>query len=104
MDATEAARRMREEGWSPFVLDVRSRAEADIVSLTCVDMLQPHRQVAQIADVLPRDRDILVHCKSGVRSVAACNTLCELGFSRLYTMEGGIIGWAQHVDPSLPVY
>lgn len=44
IDAVEAARRMREEGWAPFVLDVRSRPEAAIVSLPCVDLLQPHRQ------------------------------------------------------------
>ena len=100
----EAARRMRDDSWQPFVLDVRSRAEAEIVSLPCVDLLQPHRQVAHAAERLPRDRDILVHCKGGVRSKAACHTLAGLGFTRLYTLDGGIIDWAKRIDQSMPIY
>ena len=84
--------------------DVRSKAEAEIVSLPFADMLHPHRQVAHIAASLPRDRDILVHCKAGVRSAAACHTLAGLGFTRLYSMDGGIVQWAKKVDPSMPVY
>jgi adenylyltransferase/sulfurtransferase len=99
----EAARRMS-DGWAPYVLDVRSAAEAQIVSLRCVDRLQPHRQVALIEADLPRDRDILVHCKGGVRSAAACRSLAELGFARLYNLEGGIVAWAREVDASLPTY
>lgn len=101
--AAEAARRMK-DGWTPYVLDVRSRAEADIVSLARVDLLQPHRRVAQVADHLPHDRDLLVYCKSGVRSRAACHTLSGLGFTRLLSMEGGISAWAKEVDTSLPTY
>ena len=95
---------MREELWSPFVLDVRSRAEAEIVSLACVDLQQPHRQVTQVAARLPRDRDILVYCKGGVRSKVACHALAGLGFTRLFTLDGGIIDWAKHVDQSMPTY
>ena len=69
-----------------------------------VDLVQPHRQVAHVADALPKDRDILVHCKAGIRSKAACQTLAGLGFTRLYSMDGGIIKWAKEVDPSMPVY
>ena len=104
VDAVEASRRMTQEGWAPYVLDVRSRAEAEIVSLPMVDRLQPHRQVSHIASQLPTDRDILVHCKGGVRSKAACHTLAGLGFTRLFSMDGGIIQWAKKVDPSMPVY
>jgi len=102
----EVARRKREERWAPYVLDVRSKAEAEIVSLGFVDQLQPHRQVAHIGATLPRDRDILVHCKGGIRSVAACHTLAELGFepSRLYSLEGGILAWAKKIDKSMPIY
>jgi len=104
IDAVESSRRITQDGWRPFVLDVRSKAEAEIVSLPLVDLLQPHRQVAHVASQLPTDRDILVHCKAGVRSRAACHTLAGLGFTRLYSMEGGIIQWAKKVDPTMPVY
>ena len=92
--------------WEPFVLDVRTAQEAAIVSLPFVDLQQPHRQVAHVAAALPRDRDILVHCKAGLRSRIACETLAKLGFlpERLFSMEGGILAWATQLDPSMPLY
>ena len=105
VDVLEARRRMEVEGWRPFVLDVRTRAEAQIVSLPFVDLLQPHRKVLKVAAQLPADgRDILVHCKTGIRSAVACHALASHGLCRLYTLDGGIIGWAQEVDPSMPTY
>jgi len=101
----EANERMQ-GGWEPFVLDVRTAREAEVVSLPRVDAQQPHRQMAGIVETLPRERDILVHCKAGVRSAAACESLVELGLepARLYSLEGGIVRWAKDVDPSLPLY
>ena len=58
----------------------------------------------RVAAQLPLDRDILVHCKSGVRSAFVCHTLAENGFSRLFNLDGGISGWARQVDPSMPLY
>jgi molybdopterin/thiamine biosynthesis adenylyltransferase/rhodanese-related sulfurtransferase len=104
IDVVEAERRMREEGWEPFVLDVRSKAEAAIVSLPFVNLQAAHRGVESIVGALPTDRDILVHCKSGVRSRAACKTLAHLGFARLFSLDGGILGWAKSIDTSLPTY
>ena len=95
---------MREEGWRPFVLDVRTPQEAAIVSLPCAELQWTHRKVAQAVAQLPTDRDILVHCKTGIRSAAACHTLAEHGLSRLTSLDGGIIGWAREIDTSLPTY
>jgi molybdopterin/thiamine biosynthesis adenylyltransferase/rhodanese-related sulfurtransferase len=101
-----AARDRLGTGWKPYVLDVRGASEADIVRLEWADRLQPHSQVADIANELPRDRDILIHCKMGGRSAKACATLAELGFAseRLFNLDGGIVGWAKEVDPTLPTY
>ena len=104
ISVAETSRRMQHDGWAPFVLDVRSKAEAEIVALPFADLLQPHRQVSHVAATLPRDRDILVHCKGGVRSKAACHTLAGLGFTKLFSMDGGIIQWAKSIDPSMPIY
>jgi adenylyltransferase/sulfurtransferase len=118
----EASRRMREEGWTPFTLDVRTRMEAEIVSLPFADLQQPHRTVDRIVSALPPGRDVLVHCKSGVRSAAACHTLAALGVGhgggkslgegaaagaappRLYSLDGGITGWAREIDTTMPTY
>ena len=61
-------------------------------------------KVLRVADQLPADRDVLVHCKSGVRSAAACHALAAHGLSRLYNLDGGILGWARQVDPTMPTY
>ena len=88
------------------MLDVRRQSEAEIVRLNWADRLQPHGEVAAIAGDLPRDRDILVHCKMGGRSAKACTALAELGFApdRLFNLDGGIVDWAKQVDPTLPTY
>jgi adenylyltransferase/sulfurtransferase len=100
---SEAAQKL-EAGWKPFVLDVRRPAEAEIVAFDFTDRLQPHDQIQAIAEELPRDMDILVHCKMGGRSAKACEALAALGFDRLFNLEGGIVGWAQEIDPDMPTY
>jgi adenylyltransferase/sulfurtransferase len=92
-------------GWTPFVLDVRKPHEADIVKLDFADLLRPHEDVvAGSHNDLPQDRDILVHCKLGGRSAKAAQALAVGGFGSVYNMAGGITGWAQQIDTSLPTY
>ncbi|MCB9758970.1 MAG: molybdopterin-synthase adenylyltransferase MoeB [Alphaproteobacteria bacterium] len=105
ISVSEAKARL-DSGWAPYVLDVRRPQEADIVKFDFADRLHPHGQILEIAAELPRDRDILVHCKMGGRSATAIGTLIDAGFApqRLFNLEGGIVGWAQQIDPSLPTY
>lgn len=102
LGATEVAAR-RAAGWRPFVLDVRSEAEWAIVHFDWADARIPHTEVAAHLDRLPRDRDILVHCKVGGRSAQAAKVLVDAGF-RVTNLEGGILGWARDVDPSMETY
>ena len=85
----------KENGWSPFILDVRSEMEYDQARLTTVDLNVDHGQVQTIMNDLPTDRDILVHCKGGIRSEMAIMLLTESGFdsSRLFNLSGGIMAW-----------
>ena len=101
--ATEFAER-RKAGWSPFVLDVRKPHEAQIAALDFADLLHPHERVAEVVDALPRDRDIVIHCKRGGRSAKAAHVLATLGFTRLHNLEGGINAWAAEVDQTIPTY
>ena len=93
-------------GWAPFVLDVRKPHEAEIVALSFANRLEPHETVANIVSELPAEGDILVHCKMGGRSARAIQSLIDAGLdgSRLYNLDGGITGWAQQIDTSLPTY
>jgi molybdopterin/thiamine biosynthesis adenylyltransferase/rhodanese-related sulfurtransferase len=92
------------DGWSPWVLDVRLQTENDIVALPFTDHVVPHRLV-RVRDV-PKNGDVLVYCKGGVRGKKACNALIAQGVSadRLYNLDGGIMSWREDVDPSMPRY
>jgi adenylyltransferase/sulfurtransferase len=93
------------EGWEPFVLDVRKPHEAEIVRLSFADLLRPHEDVlAGNFDGIPKDRPVLVHCKMGGRSAKAAQALVDAGYTDVTNLDGGITGWAQQVDPSLPTY
>jgi len=91
-------------GWRPFVLDVRQPHEAAIVTLPQVDRIHPHDQVTAIVDQLPTDRDIVVFCRSGVRSARAVRDLQRHGLRRLHNLTGGVLAWVSEVDPTLPTY
>jgi sulfur-carrier protein adenylyltransferase/sulfurtransferase len=48
--------------------------------------------------------DIVVHCKSGVRSAKAADFLRQSGFGRVRNLKGGILAWSDKVDPRVPKY
>ena len=47
---------------------------------------------------------MVVHCKSGQRSAKAIQFLREQGFKNLRNLKGGILAWAERIDPSVPKY
>ena len=87
----------RNEGWSPFLLDVRSKKEYEQVRISFTDMQIAHEEVSSVAQSLPKDRDILLLCRSGMRSQMAALLLIDSGFdgNKLFNIDGGIILWSQ---------
>ncbi len=85
----------RAEGWAPYILDVRSLMEYHQAHVVSCDHQVPHESVLSSLDVLPKDNDIVIHCKSGMRSQVAAMILIQAGMngSKLYNLEGGIIAW-----------
>lgn len=57
----------------------------------------------RIAD-LPRDRDIIVHCHRGSRSLRVAAFLRSQGLERVVSLAGGIDAWSREVDPDVPRY
>jgi adenylyltransferase/sulfurtransferase len=53
---------------------------------------------------LDSSREIVVHCKSGMRSAKAVDFLRKSGFKHATNLTGGILAWADRIDPSLPKY
>jgi len=53
---------------------------------------------------IPRDRPVVLLCRSGSRSARALIMLTLHGFTTLLNLEGGILAWAHEVDKSLPQF
>jgi rhodanese-related sulfurtransferase len=54
---------------------------------------------------LPQDRDIVLLCHAGIRSMQALQLLRDhAGLTRLKSLYHGIDAWSAHVDPSIPRY
>jgi molybdopterin/thiamine biosynthesis adenylyltransferase/rhodanese-related sulfurtransferase len=84
------------------LIDVREKHEYDFVNLGAE--LIPLNTVLDNVEKFSRDKQVIVHCKGGVRSAKAIQALEEKGFNNLYNLKGGIVAYAKEVDESLPVY
>jgi adenylyltransferase/sulfurtransferase len=93
----------RAGGWAPFILDVRSEGEYAQVRIADVNLHVPHPEVLSVLDELPRDTDILLHCKGGMRSQLAANALVAAGWDadRLFNLQGGIMAWSSEAPQDL---
>lgn len=94
-----------EKGENLHILDVREPVEWDISNLSHLGaVLIPQGQVLERMGELDTAAEIVVQCRSGVRSANIILQLKKHGFRKLLNLEGGINRWAAEVDPSLPRY
>jgi sulfur-carrier protein adenylyltransferase/sulfurtransferase len=87
-----------------FVLDVREPHEYQIVNLGAplIPVGDVARRAVELAD--KKNSEIVIHCKSGARSQRAAIALKEAGFTNVSNLTGGILAWADKIDPSMPKY
>ena len=90
-------------GDAPFVLDVRNPEEYEIARIEGTTLI-PLPELPMRLDELDPSRPIVVHCKSGARSARAVSLLKESGFTNVKNLSGGILAWADEVDPTLVKY
>lgn len=86
-----------------FVLDVREPHEYDIARLDGTTLI-PLGQLPSRVNELNTADDIVVHCKSGMRSAKAVGFLQKAGFQKVKNLKGGILAWSDQIDPSVPKY
>lgn len=83
-----------------FLLDVREPHEREICTIG--GELIPKATVSSQIAKIPRDKDVIVYCRSGGRSQAVAQELKTLhGFTRVLNLAGGMLRWADDVDPSV---
>jgi adenylyltransferase/sulfurtransferase len=86
-----------------FILDVRNPEEYQICRIPGSTLL-PLPELPHRFRELDRAREIVVHCKSGMRSLKAQQFLRQQGFQKIKNLKGGILAWADKIDPSVPKY
>ncbi|WP_239097037.1 adenylyltransferase/sulfurtransferase MoeZ [Asanoa ferruginea] len=108
VDSTITARELKEwqdAGKDFFLVDVREPAEFEIVRIPGSTLI-PKGDIlnGEALAQLPQDRQIVLHCKSGVRSAEALAAVKAAGFKDAVHLQGGVLSWIKQIDPSLPAY
>jgi len=98
----EELKRRLDAGEDLFVLDVREPHEYQICNIS--GHLIPLGDLPNRVHELDSSREIVAHCRSGVRSAKAVTFLQQAGFKKVHNLAGGILAWADRVDPRMPKY
>jgi len=92
-------------GDSLVLVDVRELDERDIADLPEVGQLR-----IPVGDFLDRlaeldpEKELVLYCRSGSRSGWAARHLVARGYSKIWNLKGGLLGWKHEVDPSIQAY
>ena len=96
----------REEGIRDFVLiDVREPNEYDINRIPGAVLIPKGEFLNGSAlEKLPSDKQVVMHCKTGVRSAETLAIVKGAGYADVHRVGGGVVAWVNQIDPSQPSY
>lgn len=84
------------------LIDIREEHEIDICEIG-----GEHIAMGDVMDNLnkiSKDKQVIIHCRSGARSASICMALENNGYNNVYNLKGGIIAWINEIDNSLTKY
>ena len=92
-------------GEAVALLDVREPQEFELCRIPGSRLVPLGELPAHLSE-LDSSKELVVHCRTGVRSAKAIEMLAQAGFARarMFNLEGGIDAWARDVDPTMPRY
>lgn len=94
---------LKDQGADFQLIDVRENYEHDICEMG--GELIPVGDIPANVDRISRDKQVVVHCRSGARSANVINFLeSNYNFENLYNLTGGILAWADEIDPNMEKY
>ena len=103
ISAADLKRRL-EEGDDIQLIDVRQPEEYAVAKIEGAKLIPLGELMNRINELNPT-REIVIHCKTGVRSARAVEFLIQRGFTgSLKNLKGGITAWSNEVDPTVPKY
>jgi len=102
IDVTELKSKL-DRGDNFALIDVREPHEYKIASIPGARLIPLGEFPKHVGEFDP-EADIVIHCRSGMRSAKACGILRQAGFKHVRNVVGGILAWSDKVDPSVPKY
>lgn len=99
----EQLKKRIDAGEDVVIIDVRNPNEFQICRIPGTKLI-PLPDLPNRFQEVPKGREVVVHCKSGMRSAKAIEFLKQQGYSQLLNLKGGILAWADKVDPGMARY
>jgi rhodanese-related sulfurtransferase len=94
----------RAEGRELTLLDVREDWEIQLAPVPTGLIHIPMGQVADRVNELDPQKETVVICRSGGRSLQVARFLETHGFASVFNLSGGILAWSRDIDPQIPQY
>jgi len=94
----------RAAGTEMTLLDVREDWETELASVPSAIVHIPMGQLTGRLHELDPQKETVVICRSGGRSLEVARFLATHGFRSVYNLAGGILAWSRDVDPRIPRY
>ena len=104
IDVHELKRRI-DAGEGFQLIDVREDYEWAICNLEEAGArLVPLATLPQAVESLDASEPLIIHCRSGPRGDRAVEYLRAVGFDHAVNLAGGILAWAEEIDPAMRQY
>lgn len=96
-------KKMIDSNLNPYILDIRDDFEVKIAKISGAIHIPMNEIDNRLSELNPTD-ELIVHCKSGDRSIKICNFLIKNNFKKVKNLKGGILAWANEIDSSIHTY
>lgn len=95
-----------DRGEELLLLDIRNGYERDLANLEHDNLHIPQDQLmARVEELSPyAERDVIVYCRTGIRSQGCVQFLKSKGFKKVFNLTGGLHAWSDDVDPAVMKY
>jgi rhodanese-related sulfurtransferase len=103
LDPVEVSDRWRKRPDAVVLLDVREAYERRVASID-PSLHIPMQEVPQRLAEIPRDKELIIYCHTGTRSMMVAGFLAGQGWKSVANLSGGIDAWSRRVNPRVPRY
>jgi adenylyltransferase/sulfurtransferase len=88
-----------------MLIDVREPTEYEIVSIPGAVLIPKNEfLLGNALERLPQDKQVVLYCKTGVRSAEVLAIAKKAGFSDALHVQGGIVAWGKQLEPDMVMY